>query len=328
MFSKIYSFLGGCLELFVNFMGINTQENREASGGIREIDMKDGFEFGVINAMSYLDSFRGDPVPNTLIDVFRPSNGGNTFDTHPLFKFIEENDFDFANPDNSLAFVISTKAVLIPDIVSEFLQQSCHIYTYDLQYTQLLLECQAFLYLFLLLYLTICNFYSLMSFILFINPHRYPYVLITTLAEPLFQASEELIPGIGGFNIGFIVAVALLTGLMKFIGDIAFTMPYLPSEAVEQTFQNASVYVFSGLPQLWSDFGVPNELRMDWFDKDNFGIMNFYTKMYPYGKHGVTFIPQDLPRVQAMINDNKIDDEIILNALRDIIKYHRSFLTN
>jgi uncharacterized protein YggT (Ycf19 family) len=328
MFSKIYSFLGGCLELFVNFMGINTQENREASGGIREIDMKDGFEFGVINAMSYLDSFRGDPVPNTLIDVFRPSNAGNTFDTHPLFKFIEENDFDFANPDNSLAFVISTKAVLIPDIVSEFLQQSCHIYTYDLQYTQLLLECQAFLYLFLLLYLTICNFYSLMSFILFINPHRYPYVLITTLAEPLFQASEELIPGIGGFNIGFIVAVSLLTGLMKFIGDIAFTMPYLPSEAVEQTFQNASVYVFSGLPQLWSDFGVPNELRMDWFDKDNFGIMNFYTKMYPYGKHGVTFIPQDLPRVQAMINDNKIDDEIILNALRDIIKYHRSFLTN
>ena len=328
MFSKIYSFLGGCLELFVNFMGINTQENREASGGIREIDMKDGFEFGVINAMSYLDSFRGDPVPNTLIDVFRPSNAGNTFDTHPLFKFIEENDFDFANPDNSLAFVISTKAVLIPDIVSEFLQQSCHIYTYDLQYTHLLLECQAFLYLFLLLYLTICNFYSLMSFILFINPHRYPYVLITTLAEPLFQASEELIPGIGGFNIGFIVAVSLLTGLMKFIGDIAFTMPYLPSEAVEQTFQNASVYVFSGLPQLWSDFGVPNELRMDWFDKDNFGIMNFYTKMYPYGKHGVTFIPQDLPRVQAMINDNKIDDEIILNALRDIIKYHRSFLTN
>ena len=64
-----------------------------------------------------------------------------------------------------------------------------------------------------------------------------------------------------------------------YIKKIVFTMPYLPSEAIKETIGSHNVYRFSGIPQLWKEHGIPDQLREEWY-KERPEIIEHFFKYY------------------------------------------------
>ena len=112
------------IECCANFVGINTQENPNHTNFVKKLKLSEKFDNldeQLAEAADYLERFRNDPIPRTLGDVFKPSQGEGNFDVHFIFKYMEENRFGFTDPDSCMAFAISEKAILLPDNISEYL---------------------------------------------------------------------------------------------------------------------------------------------------------------------------------------------------------------
>ena len=106
------------VECCANFLGINTQENPNHRNFVKKLNLNEKFdnlETELADASDYLQRFRHDPIPRTLGDVFKPSQGENNYDVHFVFKYMEWNRFGFKDPDSCVAFAISDKAFLLPD---------------------------------------------------------------------------------------------------------------------------------------------------------------------------------------------------------------------
>lgn len=318
------NFVINLLEFFVNLAGVNTQHNVNRRPLIQNLDVSDGFEAGLERASEYLESFRSDPIPDSLIDVFRPSMSENNFDSHSLFKFIDDNDFGLDDPDGCLSFVLSKKALLLPDSISEFLQIKLHLYTYEPYYTSVFRECQWYLYAIVLIYFAMYNLSLFLEFCLFINPYRYPFVLLTDLVDPFKRQLESLCPPIVGISFAGLVGIAVLEFLLHTITDISLTMPFLPSEAAVKVIEDKEFYVFSGMPTLWAKYGVPIDLREDWFDRENFKIFQFYDKMYPYDISGREFLPIDLGRLKALQGNKEINQDSVQRMMTQSVEILKS----
>lgn len=318
------NFVINLIEFFVNLIGVNTQHNVNRRPLIQNLDVRDGFEEGLDRASEYLESYRKDPIPDSLIDVFRPSMSENNFDSHSIFKFVDENNFGFDDPDGCLSFVLSKKALLLPDFISEFLQIKLHMYTYEPYYTSVFRECQWYLYAILLTYFTIYNLSLFIEFCLFINPYRYPFVLITDLVEPFKIQLESLCPPIFGVSFAGILGATALQFMLHTITDVSLTMPFLPSEATVQVVENKEFYVFSGMPTLWARYNVPIDLREDWFDRENFKIFQFYDKMYPFSMSGKEFLPIDLGRLKALQGNTDINQDSVQRMMTKTVEIIKS----
>jgi len=310
----LFQLILNILEFGLNLLGFNTQRNVSLRDPIQtlelEYDFKDAdFETALGKAGLYFSDFRKDPIPGELVDCFRSSLGDNNFDVHPIFKYMEQNDFNMINADDCMSFAISKKALFLPDPVSELIQRALHIHTYDIAYTHIFRECQYYAYIAIFTFLTLTQVYLFIAGCLFINPYTYPYVLLTDLVLPYQLFFEDLMPTIYGYPTGNLAAQLLLGLLMNGIRDIVFTMPFLPSEGIIQTatanvndlaIVGEKFYVFSGVPQLWQAYGVPVDLRTDWFDSGNLNIFRFYETQYPYNIWKVDYLPMDIPRLKFM----------------------------
>jgi len=325
IFINILIFITECC---ANVLGINTQENPNHRNFVKKLNLNEKFdnlETELADASDYLDRFRQDPIPRTLGDVFKPTQRENNFDVHFVFKYMEQNRFGFKDPDSCVAFAISDKAILLPDNISEYLQLNFGMHTYDLLYTAGFREIQYWSHAFIFGFLALWSLNTLMSFCLFINPYRYPFVLLTTLMDPIAYALEDIFPTVLGWNIGYYLLPIGLGFPMDFISDLSLTMPYLPSEATlkvvgENTMgENISFYVFSGIPELWIKHGIPEDLRKDWFDQNNISIMKYYLRILP---KDWDILPADLGRIRVLALEGDLDMEDIRrafdNTLRDL----------
>jgi len=309
------------LEFVVNLAGINTQENPNRTKFVKKLDVSDSFETGLASAAEYLKEFRNDPAPRTLVDVFRPVNDENNFEFHFIFKFMPKNKLGFEDPDSNMAFVLSQNAILLPDNISEYLQLNMDMHTYELFYTSMIRESQFWIHGILFVFLTLWGINSFMSFCLFINPYQYPFVLLTTLMDPLVYLLEALFPTILGWNVGYAFVTAAVAVPMDYLVNLSLTMPYLPSEATIQTVGDNSFYVFSGIPELWCQHGIPEEVRRDWFDQANTSIMQYYLRIIP-PEWNMDVLPADIGRLKVLAREGNIEKEhinrAIENALRDL----------
>lgn len=332
----LFQLLLNILEVGFNMLGFNTQRNVSLRDPIQslelEYDYKDAdFETALGKAGLYLAGFREDPTPGELVDCFRSNLGNNNYDIHPVFKYMEENQANLVSADDCMSFAMSKKALFLPDPVSEFIQRALHIHTYDLEYTHIFRECQYFLYIALFTYLTLTQVYFFMCSCLFLNPYTYPYVLLTDLVLPYQLFFEDLFPTIFGFSTGQLAAQLLLGVLMNAIRDLVFTMPFLPSEGVIQVAAaNANdlspvgeqFYLFSGIPKLWQAYGIPVDLRTDWFDSGNLNIFKFYETQYPYDIWKVDYLPMDIPRLKFLSQYPEIIDPASIQRMyKNIAEY-------
>ena len=307
---NVFKFIGGIFEFLLNLFGVNTQHNPNRETFIQKLDVEESFEKGLELASNYHETFRGDPAPRSLIDVFRPDMTGRNFDYHMIYKIMDKNEDGIKDPDSCLSFVLSKKAILLPDIISEYLQMNYSMYTYEPIYTYAFRDIQYGIYAVFLGYFSMYALYQFMSFCLFINPYRYPYVLLTTLCEPFTLLLEAVFPSVVGISLGYLVGDAILLAPIKFITDLSLTMPFLPSEATIRTVGDQSFYVFSGTPELWRQYGIPENLRTDWFDRNNIGIIKYYSSIYKYAD----VLPSDLARIRQLGLKTDIDPETIKRA--------------
>lgn len=304
------------LEFVVNLAGINTQENPNRTKFVKKLDVSDSFETGLTLAADYLREFGNDPAPRTLLDVFRPVNDEKNFEFHFIFKFMPKNKMGFEDPDSNMAFVLSQKAILLPDNISEYLQLNMGMHTYDLFYTSMIRESQFWIHGFLLSFLTLWGINSFMSFCLFINPYQYPFVLLTTLMDPLVYLLEAIFPTILGWNVGYAFVSVAVAVPMDYLTNLSMTMPYLPSEATIQTVGDNSFYVFSGIPELWYQHGIPEELRRDWFDQANTTIMQYYLRIIPH----MDILPADIGRLKVLEREGNIEQVHIDRAIETALE--------
>nr|AWT38154.1 hypothetical protein ycf89 [Proboscia sp.]AWT38225.1 hypothetical protein ycf89 [Proboscia sp.] len=328
-------FIQNIFEIGINLIGFNTQRNKNLREPIQSLELigkhtQTEFNNALGKAGTYLEGYKADPAPDELVDCFRPSQGQNNWDYHPILKYIEVNYDNFDSADDCVSFAISAKSVFLPDFVSEFLQRTLHMHTYDLAYTGLIRECQYFLFMAVFSFSVLCGLYIFLQMCLFINPYTYPFILLTELVLPYYKFFEDVFPQIGGFTIGSIFAQSTLVLIMNYIRDIVFTMPFLPSEGVLHTAAgNANdvipvgqkFYLFTGIPKLWKDSGIPIDLRTDWFDEGNFGIFKFYESHYPYSKYGIDYLPMDVPRLKILAQDPGIDPAAIQRMYNNITDY-------
>lgn len=321
---KLFGVIMNTCEFVVNLFGINTQENPNRTKFVKHLDVSDGFDTGLSLAVNVVEQFQKDPAPRTLLDVFRPDNDGKNFEFHTIFKFMEEDSLKqgFKDPDSSMAFVLSQKAVLLPDNISEYLQINYGMHTYDLVYTSVFRETQFWLHGLCLAFLTLWGLNNFLSFCLFINPYEFPFVLLTTLMDPIIYGIEAIFPTILGWNVGFIV-LGVVAGIgMDYVANLSLTMPYLPSEATIQAVDDMnSFYIFSGIPYLWQVHGIPEELRRDWFDQNNIGIMQYYLRMLP---PDWDVLPADLGRLRVLALEGDIDIEDIKRAVVSTVRNLKS----
>ena len=324
------------LEVGLNLLGFNTQRNvipREPIQFLElEYDYKEAdFETALGKAGLYFSGFRSDPVPEELVDCFRPSQQENNWDIHPVFRFMERNDIDLVNADDCMSFAISKKALFLPDPVSEFIQRALHIHTYDVAYTHIFRECQYYIYLLIFIFLTLNQVYYFVQTCLFINPYTYPYVLLTDLILPYQLFFEDLCPTIYGYPTGTLAAQLLLGILLNGIRDLVFTMPFLPSEGIihiatanvnDLAIVGEKFYIFSGVPQLWQAYGVPVDLRTDWFNSGNFNMFKFYETQYPYNMWKVDYLPMDIPQLKYLSQYPEIIDPASIQRMyKNIAEY-------
>lgn len=340
----IFQMVINIFEIFLNMLGFNTQHNTNLREPIQRLELpddytKEQFDDVLGQAGMYLQDYKKNPIPQQLVDCFRPDLGSNNWDYHVLFEYepisalsltVSSSGGKSSELATSLTFAISEKAVFLPDFVSEFIQRTMNIHTYDLLYTTILREWQFYLYSIIFIFTTLNGVYIFMQMCLFINPYRYPYVLLTELMLPWNQFFEDVCPAFFGYNTGQLVSqVVLMTGL-DFVRDVVFTMPFLPSEGILYTAAaNANdivpvgekFYLFNGIPKLWAEHGVPIDLRTDWFDQGNFQIMKFYDEVYSYEYWKLDYLPMDVPRLRYLAHNSDIDPNSIKRMYKNIAEY-------
>lgn len=167
--------------------------------------------------------------------------------------------------DAFLGFIVSQQATFIPDILSQALQIYGGINIPD--DTVNLAIFQRWVYDFVHMFMALCSFRVLFSLILIINPYTFPWILIITSTDWFLDSLSGLVPVFIGVDFSGILGINILAAIADYIKKIAFTMPYLPSEGIKETIGSHNVYRFGGIPRLWEQYGIPNELREEWYNE-------------------------------------------------------------
>lgn len=226
--------------------------------------------------------------------------------------------------DAFLGFIVSQQATFIPDILSEYIQLYGGINVPD--DTLSLVIFQRWIYDFVRMFTSLCGFRLLFSLILIINPYTFPWILIVTSTDWFLESLTGLLPVFLGVDFSGVLALNILAAITDYIKKLVFTMPYLPSEGIKETIGSHNVYRFGGIPQLWQEHGIPNQLKEEWY-KERPEIIEQFFKYYHDA--GVQFLPKRVleefsksqPQLPTPEVTSHVTDVVSTNILSDLTDY-------
>ena len=189
--------------------------------------------------------------------------------------------------DAFLGFIVSQQATFIPDILSEYIQRYGGINIPD--DTLRLVIFQRWVYDFVRMFSTLCSFRLFFSLILIINPYTFPWILIITSTDWFLDSLSGLIPVFVGVDFSGILGLNILAAIGDYVKKLVFTMPYLPSEGIKEMVGSHSIYRFGGIPRLWQEYGIPDQLREEWY-KERPEIIEHFFKYY--NDVSIDFLPK------------------------------------
>ena len=167
----------------------------------------------------------------------------------------------------------------LPDWLSEFIQVRLHI-CLDITILETIREV---LFVGLLVYSQIVTLRIALSWFISINPYTVPWCYIAAAVDWTEDVLQGIIPAILGVNITATIFLGVLGVIADSLNHLVFTMPFLPSEAVETKLlinqQMKDVLVFHYLPILWYRYPIPNEIREFWY-QERPDILNYMQKAY------------------------------------------------
>ena len=189
----------------------------------------------------------------------------------------------------------------LPDFISRFIQIRFQVYA-DVTLIEIF---RSVFFLFLWFIYFFLNYRQFSGWFIIINPYVTPWVYMTTITDFFELYLGQYIPSVMGVNLVISVMMLIIGKIADTLNHLVLTFPYLPSEGVRKGFseplpghvgptsisQNTYYYrVFEGLPKLWQDYPIPNELREFWVNERK-DIVNFMQTYYP----NVNVLPDDPP---------------------------------
>jgi hypothetical protein len=199
--------------------------------------------------------------------------------THQIFIFSD-------GKDAFIGFLVSQKATFLVDPVSEIIQLYGGINVTD--ETIMLTFIQRWIHDFIMIFIELCSIRLTISLWLTINPYTFPWFILVTATEWFTESLSGIFPAFFGIEITSTVLLSILASFADYIKNLVFTMPYLPSERVAETIGKHEVYRFGGIPKLWYEYGIPDQLREEWYRERPDIIQNLIKY---YGNVGVDFVP-------------------------------------
>ena len=208
-------------------------------------------------------SFPPDPnatIPTGLKEVF--------FGRFPKLSLLRREFFQ--SEDGYFNFYIEnfSTSYFLPDFISRFIQLRFEICT-DTTVLEIIREV---LFLFIFFVYSVISFRTFIAWFININPYTIPWNFLTFWTDLIEENLEEYFPSILGANYLMTALVMLLGKIGDGLNHLVFTFPYLPSEGVRKIVEDQhktivqSYYIFfEGLPKLWEDYPIPNDLREFWY---------------------------------------------------------------
>lgn len=248
------------------------------------------------------------PQPKTYFEVLV----GNAPQINEIDKvFLETSDdgfFGFFIPDYQ-------NVIFLPDGVSEFLQIQCHICT-DLTFLELLRQT---IFLMLITYTYLMQFRLSLAWFIAINPYTFPLIYLLALTDFAEDWSYGFVPTFRGISFATPVLMGIIGKATDYINHLVFTMPYLPSEALEVSrpegdVDKAGFLYFKYFPFLWYKHPIPNEIREHWYT-DRPDILKYLQEAYK--DLDVQLVPdriliqQDPSLFHSLQHDPTIVDQIL-----------------
>jgi uncharacterized protein YggT (Ycf19 family) len=192
----------------------------------------------------------------------------------------------------------------LPDWLSEFIQVKLHI-CLDISLLETIREV---LFVGLLIYSQIVIIRIALSWFIYINPYTVPWCYLAAAVDWTEDVLQGLIPAILGVNITGSVFLGIIGVIGDSLNHLVFTMPFLPSEAVETKLlineEMRDVLVFHYLPILWYRHPIPNEVREFWY-KERPDILNYMQKAYQ--NIDIQFLPD---RIVEELNKTKLTTDL------------------
>jgi uncharacterized protein YggT (Ycf19 family) len=229
---------------------------------------------------------------NSLMSYLALNNAPRVTEWHhivfkPFLPLVPHRLFYYEDgPDAFICFLVYQGATFLPDWASRALQ----LYGgYHLaENAANLYWIQELLYKFLSIFSRMCQWRIFLSLWLIFNPYTYPWRILVELTEWFVEGFNGVLPTFFGIDYSGAFALSGLSIVIKYIKNLVFTMPYLPSEAIKERIGKYPFYRFSGFPRLWKEYGIPNELREEWYDNQPEVIEHF---LKYYGDLGQDIVP-------------------------------------
>ena len=226
----------------------------------------------------------------------------------------------------------------LPDWVSAFIQLQLHVNTYDVAYNVHIAT-----YDFLIFWGAMWNIRMLMTFYLYINIYEPPFSYFASSLDWVEDLFGGMAPTVLGVNTFGIIVLLILGRITDAMNHVIYTMPYLPSEGeyhdralpnVEDTYlamyvpPKEMIVMYHYFPALWFAYGIPDEIRVEWFQKDIIK-MEYYYKLYAEVL-GIQVLPNyildEFPEWKDTKNVNwDIISQIVLLPERTIESLHTKF---
>ena len=181
------------------------------------------------------------------------------------------------------------------------------------------------IYDFIIFYTAVFNFRIQLGWLLYINVYQIPWVYLVSGVDWIEECFGGFAPSFLGTNsLGLIIGVisGLVTDAMN---HIVYTMPYLPSEGehwIRPTGERdeygdaimQQIVKYRYLPRLWYFNGIPDKIRLKWWEESPFYIEYYYKT---YGAYKIQILPdfmlKEFPEWKDMTN---LDNEIIESIVR------------
>lgn len=226
-----------------------------------------------------------------------------------------------SSKDAFIGFIISQQATFLPDILSQAIQIYGGINVPD--DTLNLAIFQRWVYDFVHMFMALCSFRLLFSLVLIINPYTFPWIILITSVDWFLDSLSGLVPVFIGIDFSGILGINILAAIADYIKKIAFTMPYLPSEGMKETIGSHNVYRFGGIPRLWQQYGIPDELREQWY-KERPEIIEHLFKYYSDVE--IDFVPS---RILEEFYKTQVNASNLTSHLTDVLPTNvLSYATN
>ena len=285
---------------------------------MREAPIHEKSNYDEIKAMSWKEVFLGQPKPMNHVELTPISN-------------IQEGFYGFQHLNYQNIYTL-------PDHISAFIQLQFGLIDYEIAQ-----ECVIGIYDFLIFYSAMWNLRILLSFYLYINVYTIPWSWFASSLDWIEDIFGGMAPSLFGASTFGIIVSMVIGRTADALHHLVLTMPYLPSEAEwwdkELPDAGDTYAAFTGImpteklikyhyfPRLWYFYGIPDKLRVEWFE-ENITRMEYYYKFY--GPYGIQVLPDyvldEFPEWKDTKNLNwDIITKIVLLPEKTIECLHETF---